>query len=141
MQFLNFEFEKKKGGQVVFKRGIESGIFLNSTWIEHGIFSNVQFFFFIVKLLNKDRITPIPHHNLLNFPKIQHFIFSQNQICQCLNIRIWMEKLYQRLYSRGLFFPKYGRDLKGKRRRSGKCEFKKKAVGQFLNVGQKVGFF
>ena len=33
--------EKKKGGCVVFKCGIESGIFLNSTWIEHGIFLNM----------------------------------------------------------------------------------------------------
>ena len=58
---------KKKGGWVVFKRGIESEIFLNSTWIEHEIFFQHVVFSFFDKLLNKDRATPIPHLNLLNF--------------------------------------------------------------------------
>ena len=49
-------------------------------------------------------VTPIPHLNLLNFPKNQHFIFFQNQICQCLNIKIWMEKLQQQFYGRSPFF-------------------------------------
>ena len=79
---------------------------MDRTW---DFFQTCSFSFFI-KLLNQDRVTPIPHLNLLNFPKIQHFIFFQNQICQCLNIRIWMEKLQQQFYSRSLFFfPKYGR--------------------------------
>ena len=34
---------KKKGGRVVFKCEIESGIFLNSTWIEHEIIFKFEF--------------------------------------------------------------------------------------------------
>ena len=64
---MNLGF-KKKGGRVVFKCEIESGIFLNSKPIEHGIFFKRVVFFFD-KLLNKDRVTPIPYLNLLNFPK------------------------------------------------------------------------
>ena len=40
--------KKKKICWVVFKRGIESGIFLNSTWIEHEIFFKRVVFLFLI---------------------------------------------------------------------------------------------
>ena len=116
--------------------------------IVHG--QNIRFFLtcsfsFFDKLLNKDRVTPIPLLNLLNFPKIQPFIFFQNQICQPKYKDMDGEVIVVVLQQESFFSKIWKRLLKKKKKKKkrGKREFglKKRVVGQFLNVGQKVGFF